>query len=122
MLSGRPTAHREHVQGEFLHQSLSNSRGSHTILPCGAQAVEDGGEAFCVVRYARMETDLKAERSYRRFFSLLVAGVGYLIAVADVGLGLTQAELDKAAHSLNRRPRQTLDGMTSSDKLAETLQ
>ena len=35
---------------------------------------------------------------------------------------LTQADLDKAAHSLNRRPRQTLDGMTPSEKLAEVLQ
>ena len=35
---------------------------------------------------------------------------------------LTQADLDKAAHSLNRRPRQTLDGMSPSDKLAEVLQ
>ncbi len=34
---------------------------------------------------------------------------------------LTQADLDKAAHSLNRQPRQTLDGMTPSEKLAETL-
>ena len=35
---------------------------------------------------------------------------------------LTQADLDKAAHSLNGRPRQTLDGMTPSEKLAEALQ
>ena len=35
---------------------------------------------------------------------------------------LTQADLDKAAHSLNRRPRQTLDWMTPSEKLAEVLQ
>ncbi|MEE8489601.1 MAG: IS30 family transposase [Acidimicrobiia bacterium] len=35
---------------------------------------------------------------------------------------LTQAELDKAAQSLNRRPRQTLNGMTPSEKLAEVLQ
>ena len=35
---------------------------------------------------------------------------------------LTQADLDKAAHSLNTRPRQTLGGMTPSDKLAEVLQ
>ena len=35
---------------------------------------------------------------------------------------LTQADLDKAARSLNRRPRQTLDGMTPSEKLAEVLQ
>ena len=35
---------------------------------------------------------------------------------------LTQADLDQAAYSLNGRPRQTLDGMTPSDKLAETLQ
>jgi len=35
---------------------------------------------------------------------------------------LTQADLDQAAHSLNGRPRQTLGGMTPSDKLAETLQ
>jgi len=35
---------------------------------------------------------------------------------------LTQADLDKAAHSLNGRPRQTLDGMTPSEKLAEVLQ
>ena len=34
---------------------------------------------------------------------------------------LTQADLDKAAHSLNRRPRQTLDGMSPSEKLAEVL-
>jgi len=35
---------------------------------------------------------------------------------------LTQADLDKAAHSLNGRPRHTLDGMTPSEKLAEVLQ
>jgi IS30 family transposase len=35
---------------------------------------------------------------------------------------LTQADLDKAAHSLNGRPRQTLHGMTPSEKLAEVLQ
>ncbi len=34
---------------------------------------------------------------------------------------LTQADLDQAAYSLNTRPRQTLNGMTPSDKLAETL-
>jgi IS30 family transposase len=35
---------------------------------------------------------------------------------------LTQEDLDQAAYSLNTRPRQTLDGMTPSDRLAETLQ
>ncbi len=35
---------------------------------------------------------------------------------------LTQEDLDQAAYSLNTRPRQTLNGMTPSDKLAETLQ
>ena len=35
---------------------------------------------------------------------------------------LTQTDLDKAAHSLNRRPRQTLDWMSPSEKLAEVLQ
>ena len=35
---------------------------------------------------------------------------------------LTQEDLDKAAHSLNGRPRQTLGWKTPSDKLAETLQ
>jgi len=35
---------------------------------------------------------------------------------------LTQHDLDQAAYSLNTRPRQTLGGMTPSDKLAETLQ
>ena len=35
---------------------------------------------------------------------------------------LAQADLDKAAHSLNGRPRQTLNWKTPSDKLAETLQ
>jgi IS30 family transposase len=35
---------------------------------------------------------------------------------------LTQEDLDKAAHSLNNRPRQTLGRRTPSDKLAETLQ
>ena len=35
---------------------------------------------------------------------------------------LTQADLDKAAHSLNGRPRQTLDGMSPSQKLAEVMQ
>ena len=35
---------------------------------------------------------------------------------------LTQTDLDQAAHSLNGRPRQTLNGMTPSQKLAETLQ
>ncbi len=34
----------------------------------------------------------------------------------------TQTDLDKAAHSLNGRPRQTLDEMTPSEKLAEVLQ
>ena len=35
---------------------------------------------------------------------------------------LTQADLDQAAHSLNGRPRQTLQWKTPSDKLAEVLQ
>ncbi len=35
---------------------------------------------------------------------------------------LTRADLDTAAHSLNGRPRQTLDGMSPSEKLAEVLQ
>ena len=35
---------------------------------------------------------------------------------------LTQADLDQAAHPLNGRPRQTLNGMSPSDKLAEVLQ
>ncbi|TDI56540.1 MAG: IS30 family transposase, partial [Acidobacteria bacterium] len=35
---------------------------------------------------------------------------------------LTQDDLDAAADSLNRRPRQTLGGMTPSEKLAEVLQ
>jgi IS30 family transposase len=34
----------------------------------------------------------------------------------------TQDDLDQAAYSLNTRPRQTLGGMTPSDKLAETMQ
>jgi IS30 family transposase len=34
----------------------------------------------------------------------------------------TQADLDQAAYSLNTRPRQTLGGMTPSDKLAEAMQ
>ena len=35
---------------------------------------------------------------------------------------LTPADLDQAARSLNGRPRQTLNWMTPSQKLAETLQ
>ena len=35
---------------------------------------------------------------------------------------LTQEDLDQAAHSLNGRPRQTLDWMTPSQKLAQVLQ
>ncbi len=35
---------------------------------------------------------------------------------------LTQDDLDAAAHSLNTRPRQTLEWMTPSQKLAEALQ
>jgi IS30 family transposase len=35
---------------------------------------------------------------------------------------LTQEKLDQAAYSLNTRPRQTLGGMTPSEKLAEVLQ
>ncbi len=35
---------------------------------------------------------------------------------------LTQQDLDQAAHSLNGRPRQTLEWMTPSEKLAEVLQ
>ncbi len=35
---------------------------------------------------------------------------------------LTQTDLDTAAHSLNNRPRQTLDWKAPSQKLAEVLQ
>ena len=35
---------------------------------------------------------------------------------------LTQGDLDDAAYSLNNRPRQTLNWMSPSQKLAETLQ
>jgi IS30 family transposase len=35
---------------------------------------------------------------------------------------LTPHDLDQAAYSLNTRPRQTLNGMTPSAKLAEALQ
>ena len=35
---------------------------------------------------------------------------------------LTQTDLDKATHSLNGRPRQTLHGMSPSEKLTEVLQ
>jgi len=35
---------------------------------------------------------------------------------------LTEDDLDQAAHSLNRRPRQTLDGLSPSEKLADVLQ
>jgi IS30 family transposase len=35
---------------------------------------------------------------------------------------VTQDQLDQAAYSLNTRPRQTLDDMTPSDRLAEVLQ
>jgi IS30 family transposase len=45
----------------------------------------------------------------------------YFSKGTDMSL-LTQADLDKAAHSLNGRPRQTLDGMSPSEKLAEVLQ
>jgi IS30 family transposase len=34
---------------------------------------------------------------------------------------LTQHDLDQAAYSLNTRPRQTLNWMTLSDELAETV-
>ena len=34
----------------------------------------------------------------------------------------SQHDLDQAAYSLNTRPRQTLEWMTPSDKLAEALQ
>ena len=40
---------------------------------------------------------------------------------SDMSL-LTQHDLDQAAYSLNTRPRQTLDWMTPSAKLAEALQ
>ncbi len=35
---------------------------------------------------------------------------------------ITQTDLDNASHSLNGRPRQTLDGMSPSEKLADVLQ
>ena len=35
---------------------------------------------------------------------------------------VTQDQLDHAAHSLNTRPRQTLNDMTPSEKLAQVMQ
>ena len=45
----------------------------------------------------------------------------YFPKVTDMA-ALTQADLDFAAHQLNGRPRQTLDWMSPSEKLAEALQ
>jgi len=44
----------------------------------------------------------------------------YFPKTTDMSL-LTQQDLDQTAHSLNGRPRQTLDWMTPADKLAEAL-
>ena len=64
------------------------------------------------------KTDSKLWRAY-----LLKEGLRYVFAVKGTDMSLlTQADFDKAAHSLNGRPRQALDGMSPSEKLAEVLQ
>ena len=40
----------------------------------------------------------------------------------DMSVSSPKTDLDQAAHSLNGRPRQTLDWMSPSEKLAEVLQ
>ncbi len=50
---------------------------------------------------------------------VMIVGDGILVTDATE---LIQEDLDQAAYSLNTRPRQTLNWMTPSDKLAEALQ
>ena len=45
-----------------------------------------------------------------------------LPSIPNPSCPLTEADLNHVAHQLNGRPRQTLDGMTLSERLAETLQ
>ncbi len=55
------------------------------------------------------------QRTYQR------APRQYFPKGADMS-ALSQTDLDKATHSLNGRPRQTLHGMSPSEKLTEVLQ
>ena len=76
-----------------------------------------------VIRYRSASVLLRPERVWQRGTNENINGLlrQYFPKGADMSR-LTQTDLDNAAHSLNGRPRQTLDGMTPSEKLADVLQ
>ena len=110
--------------------SLETARGLVTVLKSfkvHTVTYDNGGE-FAMHRF--VNDSLGAESYFCKPYSSWEKGGvenfnGLVRQYFPKGTDLSihsQDDLDQAAYSLNTRPRQTLGGMTPSDKLAEAMQ